>query len=168
MLRLVRWLWITCWYKLCYNWICKTVPADEALERQVVFVTVDLVFLIVLFSAVVFSTSCFPFQLPSQFVIRTVMKKLTAVCDKSIKCFDNELEKFQGITWESEQITITSLTSKTTKARFFVIFAYVGLIIPSHCRSEIGWCSDRTFTYHSTGCISRCGVFLFVILRIVI
>lgn len=59
-------------------------------------------------------------------------------------------------------------TSKTTETGFFIIFAYVRLIVPPHRCPEIGWCSNWSLAYHSTGCISCCSIFLFIILRIIV
>lgn len=61
-----------------------------------------------------------------------------------------------------------SHASETTETSLFVILAYIRLIIPSHCCSEIRWCSNWSLAHHSTRCISSCGIFLFIVLCIIV
>lgn len=61
-----------------------------------------------------------------------------------------------------------SHASETTETSLLVILAYIRLIIPSHCCSEIRWCSNWSLAHHSTRCISSCGIFLFIVLCIIV
>ena len=69
-------------YSLCDHGIRKGIATYKAFERQTILVTVDLVFLIVLVAAIVILAGRrFSLQLPTELVVRTIVKELATVCN---------------------------------------------------------------------------------------
>ena len=67
---------------LCHNRVLERVPADEALEGQIVTIRINFILMWIIVCLTVRPFLHLPFQLPPKLVVRTVMQELTAVCLK--------------------------------------------------------------------------------------
>lgn len=69
---------------LRYYRVGERSTTNEALEWEIFLVAVNFVFLVVFVSTIiVFPGASFSLQLPTEFVIRSIVKKLTTVCKEN-------------------------------------------------------------------------------------